>query len=153
MPAAHQRSGFLGVVAAAIALTLVCGLTTAPFVDARYLGHQAREIATHLVIALPLSFATLLAVGRWRADPAARAGARWPTPGSLVAAALVATTVVYCAIGMIVRGSMATVGPHAALSSLVAAHCYEHALDDVLIVLVSVALAPRLGAREALGSP
>ena len=151
MPAAHRR-GFPAVVAATIGVTLACGLTTAPFVDARTLGHQAREVATHLVIALPLSFAILLAVGRWRADPAARTGTR-PALGVVVAALVAGAAIAYCAIGTVARGAMATVGPHAALSSLVAAHCYEHILDDLLIVLVSLGLAPRLAAREAVGCP
>ncbi len=39
------------------ALTMVFGVDGAPFTDARYLGHQARELFTHTLVTIPMAIA------------------------------------------------------------------------------------------------
>jgi hypothetical protein len=134
------------VVVAMIALCILCGTDAAPFVDARHLGHQAREAATHLVVTLPLAFAVLLAVGRWRRDPD-RPPAEWPIP-VVVAAVAGGVALAYVGIGALVSSAARSARP-VGLSSLVAAHCFEHALDVVFVVFLVVALAPKAHSREA----
>jgi hypothetical protein len=142
-PAIRARS--VGAVVAVVgALTLLCGLTIAPFSDGRFLGHQAREAATHLALTLPLSFAVLLTVGRWCSGPVAARRGNGGVPGRdvVIAAAVVALTLAYLAIGTLVTGAMHTTSPGLTLSSLLGAHCYEHSLDYALVVLLTAALAP-----------
>ncbi len=49
------------------ALTIVFGISTATFIDPRYLGHQSRELFTHTLVTIPLTIAWLV-----RADPQVR---------------------------------------------------------------------------------
>lgn len=127
------------VVAALVVVVTAATLRDAsPFVDARYLGHQAREVLTHLVVTLPLSFAALAWVGRWRIEAPTRQGGSRTT----IAIALAGLGVLaYLVLGAAVTGASRVAQP-AATSSLVGAHCFEHALDYVVVVLLTIAWAP-----------
>jgi hypothetical protein len=131
-------AGSLGVYGL---LAVLCGGTTAAFVDPRSLGHQAREAATHLVVTLPLSFALLLAVHRPRAGGAgpAPAGSRRVAAAAAGAAALV---LLYVGVGALLAGAGRAARSGAPASSLIGAHLYEHTLDYVLVLLMVTGLTP-----------
>lgn len=143
---ATSAPALAAVVVATVALCLVCGTAAASFVDPRHLGHQAREAATHLLVTLPLAFATLLVAGRWRSERD-ESSTRWPV-AIAVAAVVGGVALAYVGVGSLVTGAARTARA-APLSSLVAAHCFEHALDVVLVVFLVVALAPKAHSREA----
>ncbi len=151
-PRRVARMVWLGGVGVAVAvLTNLCGgLTAATFLDPRYLGHQAREATTHLVVTLPLAFAVLLAVGRW----APTRSPSHPASADLIIALGGGTLLLaYLGIGAIVAGAARAARPGARLSALVAAHDYEHVLDYVLVALLVVGLAPAAHPREGDASP
>jgi hypothetical protein len=138
-PRPLPRARWLGGIAVTVAvLTVLCGPTAAPFLDPRHLGHQAREVGTHLLVTLPLSFAVLLALQ----DPAPSVAGGERPRDALIAAGGGALVLGYLALGALLRGAGGTVRPGVALSSLVGAHFYEHGLDYVLVVLLVVGLGP-----------
>jgi hypothetical protein len=144
---AGARGRLAGVVAAMIGLSALCGLGASPFRDPRYLGHQAREAGTHLLVTLPLSFAVLLGGGSWSPDPS-RDVARRPSRDVGAALAVGAVTLAYLALGSALGGAADTARPGARLSSLVGAHYYEHTFDYVLVLLLVTALAPAATGRD-----
>lgn len=157
-PRPEARLRWLGGTAAAVgALTLVFRPSAEPFVDPRFLGHQAREAVTHLLVTLPLSFAVLLggAPGPPRTDPrsaaadggrpSARADGNPGTPSlpREVASALAVglACVAFLATATIATGAVARARPAARLSSLAAGHVFEHGLDYLLVASLCAALA------------
>lgn len=149
-PRLRPRARWLGgTLAAVVAVTVLLGLTRAPFLDPRHLGHAAREAVTHLSVTLPLSLALLVALGRPRPASPARAGERRPGRDVWVAAGAGTVVAAYLGLGTLARGAVAAARPGVALSSLAGAHVYEHGLDGLLVLLLTTALAP--AARRASG--
>ena len=142
-PTRAARVRTAGALALAVLLpTGLWGLTADPFVDARYLGHQAREAATHLVVTLPLSFAVLSAVGGWRAAPATAERRARPPSDVAIAGGVTAVALAHLGLGSVVTGAAQAARPGVPLSSLVGAHYWEHSLDYVLVMLLATAFAP-----------
>jgi hypothetical protein len=142
-PTRTARTRAISLLAIAVLLpTGLWGLTADPFVDPRYLGHQAREVATHLVVTLPLSFAVLAIVGGWRAAPATTERRSRPPRDVAIAAVAVAIAVAYLGLGSFLTHATQAARPGARMSSLIGAHYYEHGLDYLLVVLLAVAFAP-----------
>ena len=141
-----RRRGLAIIGAAMAALTLVAWPGAAPFADARYLGHQARELVTHVLVTLPLSFAVLAVVNGWGARPGDAAAARI-APDVALAAGVAGVVLAYLATAAIRTGAARTARP-VPLSSLVGAHCWEHTLDYALVALLAIAWAPRAGAAR-----
>lgn len=117
-----------------IALTLIFGLSTDVFVDARYAGHQAREILTHGPVTLLLGLGMLLAwssagrTGSERRDRFARA-----TPLLVGVVLLVPIHLVVVSLhGDVMAEGQSALG----LSAMVAAHYFEHSLDYLLVFLL-----------------
>jgi hypothetical protein len=143
-PSRATRACATGALALVVLVpTGIWGLTAEPFADPRYLGHQAREVGTHLLVTLPLSFAALAAVGGWRAGPGAAGVQPRPVRDVTVAAVAAAVAVAYLGLGSVLADAARAARPGARLSSLVGAHYYEHALDYVLVTLLAIAFAPR----------
>lgn len=116
------------------ALTIIFGLSTDIFVDARYAGHQAREILTHGPVTLLLGLGMLLAwssgdrTGSERHDPVARA-----TPLLVGVALLVPIHLLIVSLhGDVMAEGQSALG----LSAMVAAHYFEHSLDYLLVLLL-----------------
>ena len=144
--AASGRSARWVVFAAAaiVVPTAVAGLTIEPFVDARYLGHQAREAATHLLITLPLSFVGPVAL--YRPAGGGTVGER-RVVGAGIAGGVSALALLYLSIGVVVAGSAQAGRPGVPLSGMLGAHVFEHTADYLLVVMLVLALA-RAGARS-----
>ena len=142
-PRPRPRVRWLGGTLAAVAvLTALWGLTREPFLDPRHLGHEAREAVTHILVTLPLSFALLVALGRPRPGTGQEPGERTPCRDVWVAAGAGSVILGYLAVGTLVTGAVQAARPGVALSSLVGAHVYEHALDGLLVLLLTTACAP-----------
>ena len=124
------------------ALTIVFGISTATFIDPRYLGHQSRELFTHTLVTIPLTIAWL--VGRTpRSAAGPQAGFKFNWKPFLIFA-LLST---YLAAGVFVTGAR-----HHAQSSdwtaVICAHFFEHTFS-YLVVPLHAQLFYQLGARPA----
>ncbi|HUF71082.1 MAG TPA: hypothetical protein VMM79_20695 [Longimicrobiales bacterium] len=118
-----------------VALTIVFGVSVEPFVDPRFIGHQAREILTHGLVTLPLGLGLLAIVegAVARSDP--RLSGPRPSP---VRIAGVFAIPIFLAIGVLAADAMAAGQTEGGLAAMVAAHFFEHVLDYVLVGLLVV---------------
>jgi hypothetical protein len=123
-----RRAGWLYF----IGLSIIFGLSTDVFTDARYGGHQAREIMTHALVTLPLGLALILAWTR-----AARIDTRTlSTPVTVILLALVVLIPLYLAALSLSGDVMAQGQSSYGLGAMVAAHYFEHTLDYLLVLLL-----------------
>lgn len=135
--------------------TLVFGVSTDVVADPRYVGHQAREIATAGLVFLPLTVGTLAWIRGEAARPAPGPGA---LPDGLPAArrpsaigiGLAVAIPLYLAGATLALGSMEA-AHDAPLAALVAGHAFEHALDLAFVLLSAVGLQALLARRLTRG--
>lgn len=126
-------------------LTLVFGWSPAIATDPLYVGHQAREIATHALVTLPLTLAVVAWHDRRRlggetaAHPAQ--GYLWHDVAGVVAIPS------YLVMVMLADDVTASAQAGGELSRVVAAHFFEHSLDYAFVALL-IAGAYGLLARE-----
>lgn len=145
-----RRQWIGGTIVAMFVMTLLLGLTTAPFLDPRYIGHQARELLTHLSITLPLSFGVLLREthttsgltikqihrGGWIGQRPIKKviPSRRISYDLIAAAAVLFLGLLFLVGGTLLTGAVDHARPGTPLSSLVAAHLFEHTVDYLLVV-------------------
>lgn len=125
-----------------LVLTLVFRPTLEPFFDALFLGHQARELATHALITLPLA----LGVSLWVVE---RQGGKLvfgtglssfkPVRGAALLALLIG---VWIAVGALATGA-AGEGQTSSLTALLAGHVFEHAFGYAVAPLTAATLCLR----------
>jgi len=145
-PAAPRRSGLSGrgsllTVAAWIlfaGLTFVFGVNRAPFADAVYLGHQARELATHAIVTVPLGLGLCLRLAATRPLDPRRMLAGLLSPAVLGPALLAIAIGVYLAAGVMMTGAVDQ-GQTSSLSALIFPHFFEHTLTYLVVGLISPA--------------
>jgi hypothetical protein len=118
-----------------VALTIVFGLSSDVFVDARYVGHQAREILTHGPVTALLGIGVILAVRRAMGNPsmvesAADAREIW------LRLAVAVTIPAYLAVVALTGDVMAAGQSDQGLAAMVGAHYFEHILDYLLVGLL-----------------
>jgi hypothetical protein len=116
-----------------LVLTLVFGLSGDVFLDARYAGHQAREILTHGPVTLLLGLGILLAAGRGRTTGGERPTLRRPLPWILAVVTLLVPA--YLAVVSLSGDVMAQGQSDLGLPAMVGAHYFEHTLDYLLVLL------------------
>lgn len=152
---AVRRQWIGGTIVAVLAMTMLLGLTTAPFLDPRYIGHQLRELLTHLSITLPLSFGVLLreihtASGLitkqiHRSGWIGQRHIEMVVPSRRIHHDLIAAATVlflgllFLAGGTFLTGAVGHARPGTPLSSLVAAHLFEHTVDYLLVACLALA--------------
>ncbi|MCL6481860.1 MAG: hypothetical protein K6U02_09040 [Firmicutes bacterium] len=127
---------YLGSLAGFVLLTVLFGLTPEPFADARYLGHQARELFTHGLVTLPLAVgACLKLTGEVLVPSARRKTARMRAVG--LAGAVAGLLAAFLILGALRTGAaqQAQTQEH---YRLIAAHVFEHTLGYLLVTAVSV---------------
>jgi hypothetical protein len=132
--------------AAFAVLTAVFGWSAAPFLDPRYLGHEARETLTHGLVTVPLAVAVCLWMTGGGVRRAGTAGAWWALGGFAALAA-------YQAVGAVLTGSRARAQTND-LVSLVCVHFFEHALSYLVVATHAAlfyGLAVRRGAQASGG--
>jgi len=115
-------------------LTVVFGLSPDIATDPLHVGHQAREVATHSLVTLPLVLA-LLAWVDWRRGPAPAGPAPTLTLRWLDLAGAVA---IPAYLGMVTVATDVIDAGQAGgdLSALIAAHFFEHSLDYAFVGLL-----------------
>jgi len=128
-------------------LSLIFGVQAAAFTDARFIGHQAREILTHGTITLPLALAVVRCATTTR--EAATAARRAPTAAQVGAWLAAAGIPVFLVLAFHGRSLQGTAQLNTGMSGLVAAHVFEHALD--YIITAAAALAAFGAGRGATG--
>lgn len=127
---------YLGSLAGFFLLTFFFGLTTEPFADTQYLGHQARELFTHGLVTLPLAVGSCLTLTE--GVPVSSADRRAGTRRSVwLACAATVLLGMYVTFGALLTGASQQAQTHE-LHRLVAAHVFEHALGYVLVAAGSV---------------
>jgi hypothetical protein len=138
--------------AALAALTIVFGISSASFIDPRYLGHQARELITHTLVTIPLAVAGLLTWRTHSCVPRSHSCERLLSSSAGInfnwkpALAFLAIST-YLATGVLLTGAR-----HHAQSSdwtaVICAHFFEHTFS-YLVVPAHAKLFYLLGARHA----
>ena len=134
-----RSAGFrdgLRTVAAAVGLFLALALLFVPggdsFRNAVYIGHQAREVATHAVVTVPLAWSACLFLGRnaW----SDRTAGTSPLAFALVAGGVGVLVGLYLVIGSLVT-SAASQGQSDSLAVLIFPHFFEHTFSYVMTTL------------------
>lgn len=161
------RSQWIGsTIVAILAMTILFGLTTAPFLDPRYIGHQARELLTHLSITLPLSFGVLVRETHTASGSITEQIHRDEWIGQrpikivipsrriyhdlIAAAAVLFLGLLFLVGGTLLTGAVDHARPGTPLSSLVAAHLFEHTVDYLLVACLVLTTWRATATRDPL---
>ena len=122
-------------------LTIIFGVSAAPFTDARFLGHQARELFTHALITVPLALGCCLLIPCKETEPTSKRSI-WPI-AAMAACILLA---VYLGAGVLLTRSQ-----HLAQSNdwikVICGHVFEHTISYLVVTIHSVFFY-LLGARR-----
>ena len=137
---ARRRGVLIAACCAFGLLTIVFGISAAPFTDARYLGHQARELFTHSLVTLPLAAACCL----WASGSGERRLA-WKVPPAAPSIAFVMIAG-YLGAGVL-RGHAAQLAQSSDWVKVVCTHFFEHTLS-YLVVPVHAIWFYLVGARH-----
>jgi hypothetical protein len=123
-----------------LVLTLVFRPTLEPFVDVLFLGHQARELATHALITLPLA----LGVSLWVVERQRGKLVFGTAPSSFKpvrGAALIALSLTaWITLGALVTGA-AGESQTSSLTALLAGHVFEHTFGYAIAPLTAATLS------------
>ncbi len=135
-PTARTRhsgaSLYTGALLAFVAATLVFGVSTQPFRDPTYLGHQLRELVTHTLVTLPLAMGTCFVLARKFSVPISNARSTlrtWP----IYAAGIVG---VGCGAFVLIASVLLkaqTYGQKKTLAELLFPHFFEHTLGYLFV--------------------
>jgi len=115
-------------------LTLVFKPDSDPFLNAVFLGHQAREVLTHTLVTVPLSWWFCLVLSRNRGVVADKGAASlaWP----LIAAVAGVLLGLYLLIGAL-HTSAASLGQSESMVILIFPHFFEHVFTYLVVPLVA----------------
>ncbi len=144
-----------------VAITVVFRLTSEPFRDPAYLGHQLRELFTHSLVTLPLALGTCLALARRYAlsgvggssgarsgrSPGASSGRVWPIVVTGAAAVLSGAFLLVASLLADAQSHGQTEG----LASLLFPHFAEHALGYVLVPALAGVIYLTQGRARSVG--
>jgi hypothetical protein len=123
-------------------LTIVFGVSSAPFADARYLGHQGRELFTHALITVPLAIGCCLSIPRGGPPTEASKPGIWPIAAIVIC--ILATA--YLGVGIVLTRSQ-----HLAQTNdwikVICGHFFEHTISYLVVTVHSVFFY-LLGARR-----
>ena len=131
----HQATGRFRLYGAGLALfvaiSLVFGLTSDPFREPAYLGHQLRELFTHTLVTLPLALGVCLALARTDSAGGSVGSAEgwWPI-------VLTGSVSVLCGAFLLVASLLSDAQSHgqaSGLARLLWPHFAEHAMGYVLV--------------------
>jgi hypothetical protein len=124
-------------------LTIVFGLSSAPFMDARFLGHQGRELFTHALVTVPLAIGCCLAIPRGKLATESVSKPRiWPIAAILVCILLA----VYLRFGIVLTRSQRLVQSSDWIK-VICGHFFEHTISYLVVTVHSVFFY-LLGARR-----
>ena len=141
-PEAGRQQGRFGLFVAAVLLfavsTMVFGLSSEPFRDPAFLGHQLRELFTHTLVTLPLALGVCLTLARTRSGgPAIRSNERtWPIAA---ATALAVASGAFLLVASVLADAQSH-GQAAGLAALLFPHFAEHSAGYVLVPALAGAI-------------
>jgi hypothetical protein len=124
-------------------LTIIFGPSSAPFTDARFLGHQARELFTHALVTIPLAIGCCLAIphGEVAADSDSER-AIWPV--AALGACILLAVYLGCAIVLTRSQRLAQTSDWI---KVICGHFFEHTISYLVVTVHSVFFY-LLGARR-----
>ncbi len=124
--------------------TIIFGVSSASFTDARFLGHQARELFTHALVTVPLAIGCCLAMPRAEADTesASKRGI-WP----IAAMGVFILLALYLAFGIVLTRSHRLAQSNDWVK-VICGHFFEHTISYLVVTVHSVFFY-MLGARRA----
>jgi hypothetical protein len=128
-------------------LTVVFGWSGEIAVEALHIGHQAREIATHALVTLPLAFG-IIAWLRRATPPRPETG---PLALDWYHFALVVAIPLYLVVATKFGDVIESGQDEAGMAALVAAHFFEHTLDYVFVGLLIAGVYGLMRARAQMG--
>ncbi len=108
-------------------LSLLFRPTIAPFTDARFLGHQAREFITHILTTVPLALSCTLPFKSQRAPFRVR-----PRSDMIVLIAFSLSLALWLGIGALVTDAQSQAQSNS-LVPILAGHMFEHTFGFVLV--------------------
>lgn len=114
-------------------LSVIFGLSTAPFTDARFLGHQARELFTHALITVPLAIGCCLAIPREEAAESHSKAGIWPIAALMLCILLAA----YLGFGVVLTRSQ-RVAQTSDWIKVICGHFFEHTISYLVVTVHSV---------------
>jgi hypothetical protein len=123
-------------------LTAVFGISSAPFTDARFLGHQARELFTHTLVTVPLAIGCCLAMAHNDPEESAMKTRIWPIVAIIVFILLAA----YLAFGVVLTRSQRLAQTNDWIK-VICGHFFEHTISYLVVTVHSVFFY-LLGARR-----
>lgn len=120
-----------------LGLSLIFVPTPEPFLDPRYIGHQAREILTHSLVTLPLGMGLLAYIFRHHGH---RPAGNRPLQSTLSIPAIAAVVAIpaYLGFATVFADALAHGQTAGGMAAMVAAHFFEHVLDYVFVALLCV---------------
>jgi hypothetical protein len=128
-------------------LALIFGLDYEPFQAPAYLGHQSRELVTHLTASLPLATGACLYAAGLVSPAPARSHGPGETRSAYAAAACGSLLGVYLVIGSLLTGARSQAQTESFVP-LVFVHYFEHSFTYLLTPLVAVSLYLGIRRRE-----
>ncbi len=122
---------FFGTLLVFLIFSLVFDPTIDPFVNATYLGHQVREVFTHILVTVPLGWWVCLHLSRGKTQKGT-VPVGWPlaagTGGVLVG--------LYLLVGALCVSSV-SIGQTDSMVLLIAPHLFEHFFSYLVVPLVA----------------
>ena len=132
----RERNLWLGgSLVTMVLMTVIWGLDWRTVADPRIVGHQAREAITHSLLTLPICMGLLMALSTddLRQGGQSAAVRSSPSRGEGTTSAIVgALLLIYIGVFTLASDAVGAAHPNGRLSSLVAAHFFEHVLDYAL---------------------
>jgi len=124
---------FVGAMVIYIVLSIVFHLDANPFTDPVFLGHQAREVFTHVLVTLPLAWWFCLALGG-KAEKTGNGTVTlyWPLAAGITSIIIA----VYLLSGALLT-SATTHGQTESLVLLICPHIFEHSFSYLLVPLIA----------------
>jgi hypothetical protein len=123
---------YAGALVVFVTATLVFGISSQPFRDPTYLGHQLRELVTHLLVTVPLAMGSCFVLARKFSAPIANARSTlraWPIYAA-------GTVGVVCGAYVLIASVLLkaqTYGQKKGIGELLFPHFFEHSLGYVLV--------------------
>jgi hypothetical protein len=141
----RDRKGVVVLLTAALfaMLTIIFGVTSAPFTDARFLGHQARELFTHTLVTVPLAIACCLSLPQSDRNESPSKGQIIP----ILSLALFVLIAAYLMFGIVLTRSQRLAQTNDWIK-VICGHFFEHTIS-YLVVCVHSVFFYLLGARRA----
>ena len=121
--------------------TIIFGLSSAPFTDARFLGHQARELITHALVTVPLAIGCCLLLPRKETTTESKRTI-WPI-AAIFACILLAA---YLGAGVVLTRSQRLAQSNDWIK-VICGHFFEHTISYLVVTVHSVFFY-LLGARR-----